>query len=567
MLKKIQCDWRLTDGLIEPIRIGSPKTVLDALVHTGFSSDDGTIIDRLKNEWVCRREWRYFATFTNVMPADVRKFLKLDGLCGAYRIVFNGTLLYAGENICIELEVTSIAKDADNIIEIVFPPEDNSAMYSTCGFRGSMFIRDTGSTAIRSFNMHLLPDGEWRSEVALSSTESREFEFRYAIERDGGKVERTLREVVTEGDAVLSHTPFGGARVNSRCDITLTIMDGIRVIDESYYTEYISDLNAPVRGFMADTLNEVEAAANAGANCVCCRDSALGVRTFAGERELTLVEYLPSLATTARSAAQPYDKLVEMAGGDEFALEGDYLWRLSGGEKPDVKADSIMSLCDVSRYLQAVELRETAERARLKREMLLIGGAFDARPACASSALFDFDGSARPAYTALKHAWRGEHAFAKVPTDENADGIVAVPIFYVCDSDCPAATVNARAYSIDGRELVSASYPVLGRATDVVGRLCVDAPDDGILLIRVTIMRFGEVEYTSDCAIIRADALDSLKKTQILITDDCIENVGNVCAVGVHVASANYFGFMLPKQKIKSDSARKPRVEGLNIYL
>ncbi len=566
MLKKILCDWRLTDGLIDPIRLGSPETALDALVHSGFAEEGGRVLDRLKNEWVCRREWRYFASFSNVLPADVRKFLRLDGLIGAYRVSFNGSFVYAGDDACIEFEITDTSRDADNTIEIEFSPESDSSMYSTCGFRGNMYIRDTGSTAIRSFNMRLMPDGEWRSEVALSSSEAREFEFRYALERDGGKVERTLRENVPAGEFTLSHTPFGGARLNSRCEVTLSVMDGIRVIDESYYTEYISDMDSPARGFMADCLSEVEAAANACANCVCCRDSALGVKTFAGERDLMLIKYLPSLAQTAKCATQPYEKLVEMAGGDETALESDFLWRLSGGEKPDLNADSLAGLCALSRYRQAVELRDMAERARLKREMLLIGGAFDARPACASGALFDFDGLPRPAYTALSLAWRGEHAFARAPSEENADGIVAVPIFYVCDKDGPAATVNARAYSLDGRELVSASYPVLGRATDVVGRLCVDAPDDKILLVRVTVTRFGEIESASDCAIIPEGALGSLKKTQLLISDASVENVGDVCAVGVHVADSNYFGFMLPKQKIVLSGARRSRVEGLNIY-
>lgn len=58
MLRKIPCDWFLTDGILSDIRLGAPLKVMDALLRAGVVKDDGRLISRLNREWVFRRSWR-----------------------------------------------------------------------------------------------------------------------------------------------------------------------------------------------------------------------------------------------------------------------------------------------------------------------------------------------------------------------------------------------------------------------------------------------------------------------------------------------------------------------------
>ena len=291
----------------------------------------------------------------------------------------------------------------------------------------------------------------------------------------------------------------------------------------------------------------------------------------AAEHELTFIPYHSLATQRAARACQRYEALLKLAG-DESRVLDPALWRLTGCGMDAPELENLLSadgdleeVCRRSRYRQAISLRDAAEHARMKRIPFLLDGAKDDAPTCLSGALFDLDGTARPAYFALADAWKAEHAFVLPPESFPADGIVSVPVFYLSDEKMPPCTVNVRAYSMDGQELITAGFPVPGRATDVIGRLCVEMPEDGLLLLRASVLRDGACVSRSDRLIaLNDDCLSTLRPVQLLPDNAALRNVSTTVAVGVSVPAAHYFGALLPGETLPLDEPRLTGFEALN---
>ena len=324
------------------------------------------------------------------------------------------------------------------------------------------------------------------------------------------------------------------------------------------------------RGFAGADAVAAARAADVGANALCAPDVSRA-RMAAAEHGLTFIPYHSLATQRAARACQRYEALLQLAG-DESRMLDPALWRLTGcdPDAPDLAAllspdGDFEAACRLSRYRQAISLRDAAEHARMKRVPFLLDGARDEAPVCASGALFDLDGAARPAYFALADAWRPEHAFVLPPESFPADGIVSVPVFYLSDEKMPPCTVNVRAYSMDGQERITAGFPVPGRATDIVGRLCVEMPEDGLLLLRASVLRDGTCVSRSDRLIaLNDDCLSSLRPVQLLRDGDNLRNASAYTAIGVSVPAAQYFGALLPGETLALNEARLSLVEALN---
>ena len=324
------------------------------------------------------------------------------------------------------------------------------------------------------------------------------------------------------------------------------------------------------RGFAGADAVAAARAADVGANALCAPDVSRA-RMAAAEHGLTFIPYHSLATQRAARACQRHEALLQLAG-DESRMLDPALWRLTGcdPDAPDLATllspdGDFEAACRLSRYRQAISLRDAAEHARMKRVPFLLDGARDEAPVCASGALFDLDGAARPAYFALADAWRPEHAFVLPPESFPADGIVSVPVFYLSDEKMPPCTVNVRAYSMDGQERITAGFPVPGRATDIVGRLCVEMPEDGLLLLRASVLRDGTCVSRSDRLIaLNDDCLSSLRPVQLLRDGDNLRNASACVAIGVSVPAARYFGALLPGEALALEEARVSLAEALN---
>ncbi len=377
----------------------------------------------------------------------------------------------------------------------------------------------------------------------------------------------------SERAAVLANGADSATRAAVTVSLRAEILSGGVVSDSRDARLYIpADETAP-RGFAGADAVSAALAAEIGANALCAPDASRA-RMAAAEHELAFIPYHSLAIQRAARACQRYEALLRLAGDESLVLD-PALWRLTGCDMDAPELSSPLSsdgdfeeICRRSRYRQAIALRDAAEHARMKRVPFLLDGAKDDAPTCLSGALFDLDGAARPAYFALADAWKAEHAFVLPPESFPADGIVSVPVFYLSDEKTPPCTVNVRAYSMDGQELITAGFPVPGRATDVIGRLCVEMPEDGLLLLRASVLRDGACVSRSDRLITLNEAcLSALRPVQLLPDAATLRNASNTVAVGVSVPAAHYFGALLPGETLPLDEPRLPGFEALNPLL
>ena len=377
----------------------------------------------------------------------------------------------------------------------------------------------------------------------------------------------------SERAAVLANGADSATRAAVTVSLRAEILSGGVVSDSRDARLYIPADEAAPRGFAGADAVSAALAAEIGANALCAPDASRA-RMAAAEHELAFIPYHSLATQRAARACQRYEALLRLAG-DESRVLDPALWRLTGCDMDAPELSSLLSsdgdfeeVCRRSRYRQAIALRDAAEHARMKRVPFLLDGAKDDAPTCLSGALFDLDGAARPAYFALADAWKSEHAFVLPPESFPADGIVSVPVFYLSDEKTPPCTVNVRAYSMDGQELITAGFPVPGRATDVIGRLCVEMPEDGLLLLRASVLRDGACVSRSDRLITLNEAcLSALRPVQLLPDAATLRNASNTVAVGVSVPAAHYFGALLPGETLPLGEPRLTGFEALNPLL
>ncbi len=380
--------------------------------------------------------------------------------------------------------------------------------------------------------------------------------------------ERTAAENVRP--AALANETNSSKRAAIAVSLRAEILSGGAVSDVRDARLCLPANDAAPRGFAGADAVSASRAAEIGANALCAPDASRA-RMAAAEHGLTFVPYHSLATQRAARACQRYEALLKLAG-DESRVLDPALWRLTGCGMDAPELENLLSadgdfeeICRRSRYRQAISLRDAAEHARMKRVPFLLDDARDDAPTCASGALFDLDGAARPAYFALADAWKSEHAFVLPPESFPADGIVSVPVFYLSDEKMPPCTVNVRACSMDGQELITAGFPVPGRATDVVGRLCVEMPEDGLLLLRASVLRGGACVSRSDRLIaLNEECLSALRPVQLLPDASTLRNASTTVAVGVSVPAARYFGALLPGETLPLDEPRLTAFEALN---
>lgn len=570
MLRKIPCDWFLTDGILSDVRLGAPLRVMEALMRAGVVKDDGTLISRLNREWVLRRYWKYYTSFDAPKADGERKFLVLEGLSGSYEIRLNGVTLFEGSGESVKTEAKGLLEKG-NSLEIEFQPEDNRVMIPAAGFSGSLLLYDSGSVAI------LKADVQYTSDMCtvlseIDSTQGGEVLLTYTLETEAGTREKKIYQMLSKGKNEIEHSPF--THIGSgRAAMEISVKKDSITSDSQKIVKYVPADTGAARGFLVSDGFGMSVASRAGANSVVVKG---GARAFTLSADRALVAFPPERVQLkyADCAMQSMEILEELSGGNPDILEKEAIWRLSGIAKeiydktvlPAGENASIERKISVSRYLQAVRLRETAEKARLMNENLFLGAIRDPGPAFTSPALFDKNERPRPAYFALSQAWRPRHSFALQPPEGVVDGICAVPVYYVCDESAESAVVSVCAYNARGEILMKASYPVMGSSKEPVGRLLVEVSDEEYLIVRTQILCGAQTESVCDTVIgLNGREVIDAEETQLLLRDSAVENVGSTAALGVCIPGEAYFGVILPGERVEIGRGKPAAAEGLNI--
>lgn len=571
MFSRIHCDWALSDGILPPVRLETPETVAPALRHAGLLKTRAAIMDELAEEWIYRRQWCYSAVFS-AEESSSRRLLSVTDLHGDWTLCLNGNVLSSGNALRAEVRIDPSLIKKENRIEIRFQAPDASAIAPELGFCGAISLREIGPVAILTLRAQDSPSEGDCLLAEVDADDERPCQLTFSMRSKIAEYENTLSVNLTRGVQVLSLSPFaaGNWPRGERVIVTLTVfVDGL-ASDKSAFGVYMPAQAMIPRGFEARNEFAAAACAQAGGNVLCGPADAA---VLACDHRLALAAP-DDRAVLALSALAREALLLRLTDDNLEALEDKALWMLTGSDRSALLATlRPFSLSDIqwpdasrlSRYFQATNLRCRAENARLDEEAFIVKNACDTTPRCASQALFDADSRPRPAYGALADAWKKDHAFARPPKAFPEDGIINLPIYYVSDESSAGVTINAIALRQDGQELVSATFPALGRANGLVGRLCTEVPEDGLLILRVRVLRNGECVSVSDDVISRRpEDLANLKQTQLIWDGNTLRNAGKSAAVGVSVPGARFFGALLPGETVTASGA--PDAEALNTF-
>jgi len=560
MYRRVPCDWFLCDGMFRPVRLDAPMLILEVLEDTGVIPTGGTFTERLATEWVYRRTWTYSAKFLMSDEND-RTFIKLTGISGAHAVLLNGEPVTESE-----CEITGGLK-GENSIGISFPPAACDLIRPVYGFGGMLMYRKTKGTAITAFEVK--KDGS--CEITVDSLTAAGITIKYSMTCGGNRLEGEFTEKATAGVVTFTHKPFESLPQNARCDITAQVYIKTALSDEVTQSIFVSGASAAPRGLVTSGEVMIGVSAKLGANSVFTRsekpDGALGL--LSARHSLACVTLDGITPSSAENALAPEERLLEIAGREDM-LKQNALWGLTDTDracydraKELVPSGELEEIVRVSRYLQAAALQSAALNARANGKPFVLEAAEAVPGAPASKAIMDDDRSPRPAYCALKNAWRAECGYTRINGAVSDDGIFSCEVMYVSDS-AKAAGIKVTAFDINGKPLNSSSYAALdGMCT--VGRFITEMPPEGVCIIRTQLTEGSSAGvYTDEIVMKPGVGFESLPVTQLLVTQEKVINAGSCAALGVSIGAAGYFGCLLPGEEIACDKA--DGAEGLNVY-
>ena len=574
MRNRISCIWFLTDDVLDPIRLEAPERVRDALLTAGELEPSTDYKSVLKSEWIYRRAWRYRGSF-DALADGKRAVLSIDGLAGAWEIRLNGQKAASGSGVSAEAEVTDLLRPGRNDVDVIFLPPDPRELRPEIGFSGACQMKYVEGVVIRDFQMATAPDGSRVAKVTTDAKEAVACDFVFTLSGKTARQEKTIRKLLSPGVESHDFIPFEAPVQDDRVRVALQLLVEGKNSDDSAFMAYSDQSAMPARGFRVTDEFSITQTKRAGGNTVCAPESEAR-RLQAADSNLAFMPYVAPLDRRALCAMPDIDSLMTLLGGDVSAFDRDAAWRLTGSNRAsfeEIRArigtdiPNLRVLTRYARYYQAIDLRTRAEFARLRGEPFMLDDVFDRQVRCASPALFD--GSVpRPAYFALMDAWRKHHAFAQPPESYPADGITNIPIYAVSDELKYPVTVNATVYRPDGQDTVSASFPVSAFTQNVAGRICAEIPENDYVIVRTRVISRGFTLSSSDTVIARdAGILAHLPIAQLVIDGNEVKNVSTTAALGVAVAGSDFFGAILPGERVVLSHPADRQVEGLNIVI
>lgn len=571
MYSKALCEWFLTDGIYPPVRLDAPEYIEDALTEAGVLGIGLPVEERCRNEWIYRRTWRYLTQFT-LPDTEKRVFMRLSGLKGKWRLTVNGALAAEGEDSWCETEITGLL-GVPNYLEIAFLPDDSFSLFPKAGFKGSFLLKQTGKGVIKDFRCVFPADGVPSFMCAADASAPGRAKLVFRLNNSLGEFTETLDQALPAGYTPLKTGIFAGklaAGEVNRLSARLNF-DGENS-DAREAEIYIPAAKALIRGAVCLSEEDFELARELGADTAYTRDAeaddafirrAAKYDLFASEADDDIKGELPS------AMCNP-DEVTRICP-DVSALEDDVIWKLTQSDRACFDAaggtsEELEEAAALSRYNQALALRNIALDARLSGKGLVAYEIVSGEYSLSSPALVDFDGLKRPAFFALRDAWKKEYAFCRLPENLPDEGIFTVKAYYVADvpAEKPRA-VGVSAYDLYGREIFSTTFAAT--VSGCVGSFALEMPEGGVALIRTRLVDGGrELSVNDLAAFMSGRGIEDLGEARLFCDGVSLVNDSDTLAVGVCAAEAGFFGCLLPGEAAPGRVGDINSVEGLNIY-
>lgn len=544
--KRLEIAYRLTGSGIAPSAVTPPYTINHAL------SEAGLLTDRFSGMGALECEWAYNRAFAleGALPLDdwrsERTYLEFERLAGRGIIYVNGEAAGEFADGPLELDITGCVRAGANSLRLEFAPGE------TRGILGGAALRGCWSLHIRSWALSSGPDSI-SARVDVSAHAAGRYVFRYAVscgEEALGAFE--FEEQLGARHARLEHTLRKAAQGSPRTmRVLLTVLRAGDACDER--VGWIAPAAAPARAPRTVALADGEAMAarldallDAGAQRFYAREGAYLPEAFLCRADEAGVEVIsPCAARTPHAClrapgALPEPTWIQVTGMRRLAppgrplpdmarralgMDDEFAEQMSGALGGCALGD-IARLSRIARYLQAQYVGRAAEADA--EAAFDLGGGWGR---IVSSDLFD-EGRPRPAYYALRAAWREHGVYARPDGIAFAPGAtVSVPIF----ARGRFERVRAELYDSRGRvlsraEFISGGEGHIGELTFVTAGECAACllrltgwRADGVCLRDYPMLTRGECEL---------EALERLEPAQVKRKGDQYINMADIIAFG-----------------------------------
>ena len=570
--------WSLTDGIVQPLALSEPRSVVSALTEAGLLRDPEKGLGSLSCEWISARRWTYGLSFA-CPEEDRQRAFYLENLCGEGCVRLNGRKLADFCDQSLWADCTQALLPGENRLEVVFEPRLRPMpgwdALPEVGLCGGVFLHESCDVRIESLSARRQGDS-----LLLSCRLARRRGVEYAV-----------RFRILCGEQVLAEREIP-VRLKERCgeascEVRLPGVpawserrpeEGVLTVEaEARRQETLCDraelcavmgCERPLRVAQVDAFR-----ADAQTNGLLERLGAQAcvlLRAHPGRQEGGLCGGIPSAgyATCAPGSAMQREQLLTGLCGeaDAWPPEESALWRLRAKvqDMPDAElcARPMPEVCRYQRAMQAENLRALAEERRLRGEELQVR-LNDQDWKISSGALVDADGEERAAYWALMQAWDALHAAVFF----RGDGVYEVDLL----SDgtrCDVVSVRAAAYDCRGALLSEREFIALSDRTACLGEWRAPFPEGEELILVRTEMKTsdGEPIETCDRLVFATDdpeaRLKRLTRDPVELEQDgeALKNSAQTACLCLRAGEA--YGFLLPGEK--RGSARLSHAEWIN---
>ncbi|NLG24964.1 MAG: hypothetical protein GX558_06385, partial [Clostridiales bacterium] len=267
------------------------------------------------------------------------------------------------------------------------------------------------------------------------------------------------------------------------------------------------------------------------------------------------------------------DWLEQLTGGEIAWPPGGAMWAQRGSAPIDLAgyeatfgpavATDWMRLAALTRLVQAEATLDAALRARLDGAAVAFELAESFAQLC-SPALIEWGDRPRPAYWALRAAWRPAVGFMLMPEGRfaPAGASIRLPVYLAADQGAEGVySTTASAYAMDGALLADVTLPANARGVQKLGELALTMPSEGAVVLRTEARPAGGGDpIVTDQLLAAATGehpmamLLNPPRTAVVIEPDAARNTGDAVAL---MASGNGYGALLP-----GEARALPRPEG-----
>lgn len=492
-IHRLNSDWTLTDGIIDPVRLDRPRTIYDALRRDNLVPDARFGMNAAACEWIGNRTFIYEKKFDLPPSNDTeRTELHFESMQGDCTVCVNGRKIAPfGKH---RYDITAAARETDNNLQVIYAPSAVSGIDAMLqrGISGGVSIMGTNRITIDSADFSAA-DGNLRCALVIDAHISGKYHFTCVLSRDGEAIathEIHKRLIAAEQPVDLSFPLPEGAP--GTYDVLLTIELNGLLCDRLRECVSVMTEKTP-EAVCHFTVSDEEAVLTALPQIKAAGFNAVSFTGKFPRRIRTRLQELNLPLTQADDAplftgCMDADTLRKYADGRRCWPADAPVWKLRGDHLPaDLPYATAFGnidrknadLCTAAiRLLQAQNVFDHIICARKAGMPACIGTQAISFPHFVSASLWD-ESTPRPALYAAKQALQPMIAVADVPEGPLPCGVVLkFPVTLLARKDVRPlpVTVTATMYAPDGSILSGTSFAAVPQGAKLLGELNCELP-------------------------------------------------------------------------------------------